>query len=122
MGVGTVFLIPSNIEPLCWLVVFLISAYAIARYGTGSPFLHGVFVGLANSVWVTGAHVLLFSQYVARHQQEVHMMASWPLAKHPRLLMLLIGPTIGLVSGIVLGIFAVVASKVVAPETKRAVA
>jgi hypothetical protein len=122
MGVATVFFIPSNIEPYCWLVVFLISAYAIARYGTGSPFLHGVFVGLANSVWVTSAHVLLFSQYVARHAQEMHTMASMPLAKHPRLLMLITGPIIGLISGIVLGIFAYVASKLVSPEAKRAIA
>jgi len=115
MGVATVFFISSSVEPFCWLVVFLISAYAIARGAPGRPFLHGVYVGLANSVWVTGAHILLADQYLARHAREAAMMNSMPMPTHPRLMMALIGPVIGLVSGIVLGIFAVVATRFVRP-------
>jgi len=120
MGVATVFFIPSTIEPACWLVVFLISAYAIARYGTGSPFLLGVLVGLANCVWVTAAHVMLFQSYLPRHPREVQMMASMPLPTHPRLMMLLMGPVIGLISGVILGAFALAASRLVAPAAKAA--
>jgi hypothetical protein len=119
MGIATVFVIPSTVEPVCWLVVFLISAYALARNPRGRPFLHGVCVGLANSVWVTGSHVLFFHQYVARHVRDMRVMASWPLHTHPRVLMLLMGPVIGLVSGIILGVFAVVASRLVAPASPR---
>jgi len=115
MGVATVFFISSSVEPFCWLVVFLISAYAIARGAPGRPFLHGVYVGLANSVWVTGAHILLADQYLARHAREAAMMNSMPMPTHPRLMMALMGPVIGLVSGIVLGIFAVVATRLVRP-------
>ena len=115
MGVATVFVISSSVEPFCWLVVFLVSAYAIARGAPGRPFLHGVYVGLANSVWVTGAHILLADQYLARHAREAAMMNSMPMPTHPRLMMALIGPVIGLVSGIVLGIFAVVATRFVRP-------
>jgi len=122
MGVGTVFLIPSTVEPFFWLVIFLISAYAIARSGTGSPFLHGVLVGLANCVWVTGAHILLFHQYAARHPQEMQMMATMPLPRHPRVMMLLMGPLIGLASGIILGLFAYVASRLVRPAAQGGVA
>ena len=115
MGVATVFFISSSVEPFCWLAVFLISAYAIARGAPGRPFLHGVYVGLANSVWVTGAHILLADQYLARHAREAAMMNSMPMPTHPRLMMTLMGPVIGLVSGIVLGIFAVVATRFVRP-------
>lgn len=111
MGIATVFVIPSSVEPFFWLAIFVISAYVIATRAGGRPFAHGVLVGLANSVWVTATHVLLFQQYVARHQQELAMMSSMPLARHPRLLMLCMGPVIGLVSGVVLGLFAVVAAK-----------
>jgi hypothetical protein len=43
------------------------------------------------------------------------MMSSMPMPTHPRVMMTLIGPVIGLVSGIVLGIFAVVATRLVRP-------
>ena len=108
MGIATVFVIASAVEPFCWLAVFLVSAYAIARGAPGRPFLHGVYVGLANSVWVTGAHILFVDQYLARHPREVAMMSSMPLPTHPRIMMALTGPIVGLVSGIVLGVIAVV--------------
>jgi hypothetical protein len=120
MGIGTVFWIPSNVEPFFWLAIFVISAYLIATRCPGRYFLHGVLVGLANSVWITAAHVLLFDAYVARHAEEVAMMASMPLAGSPRLLMAITGPIIGLVSGIVLGVFAIVAAKIVAARRKKA--
>ena len=113
MGVATVFVISSSVEPFCWLVVFLISAYAIARGAPAKPFVHGVCVGLANSVWVTGAHILLANEYLARHAREAAMMSSMPMPTHPRLMMAVTGPIVGLISGIVLGIFAIVATKFV---------
>lgn len=56
-----------------------------------------------------------FEQYLARHAREAAMMSSMPMPTHPRLMMALMGPVIGLVSGIVLGIFAVVATRLVRP-------
>ena len=64
-----------------------------------------------NSIWITAAHVLLFDQYVANHQQEAEMMKSMPLP--PRAMMAITGPFIGVISGAVLGLFAFIASKLV---------
>lgn len=123
MGVATVFVIPSKIEPAFWLVIFLICAYLIAKRSPGMYFLHGLLLGLANSVWITAAHVLLFDAYIARHAQEAAMMQSMPAS--PRLMMALTGPVVGLISGVVLGLFALVAGKLVkspsAPTFKAAV-
>jgi hypothetical protein len=113
MGIATVYLIPSKIEPAFWLVIFLISAYAIAKRSPGKHFLHGLLLGLANSVWITAAHVLLFDTYIARHAQEAAMMQSMPLPASPRLIMALTGPVFGLISGVVLGLFALVAGRLV---------
>ena len=113
MGMATVFWIPSNIEPLFWLVIILVTAYLIAARCAAKFFLHGLLVGLANSVWVTASHVLLFNQYLANHPREAAMMASMPLPDSPRLMMALVGPVIGLVSGLVMGVLAVVAAKLV---------
>ena len=80
--------------------------------GPGEAFLHGLCVSLLNSVWVTGAHVLLFDRYVAGHAEEVAMAAR---VGSPQTMMLALGPAVGLVLGCVLGIFAYVASKFVVP-------
>ena len=113
MVVGTVFVIPSKIEPAFWLVIFGVCAVVIARKVSGKYFLHGFLVSLMNCVWITSAHILLFSTYITRHPDEAAMMKSMPLPDSPRLMMLMTGPVIGMISGIVLGLFAVIAGKVI---------
>jgi len=113
MGIGTVFVISSTIEPLFWLAIFIATAYIIARRAPGQPFVHGLLTGVANSVWVTGSHVLLANQYLARHAQEAAMMSSMPLPDSPRLMMALVGPVIGVVSGAVIGLLALIATRIV---------
>ena len=113
MGLATVFFIPSNIEPIFWLGIFIVCAYLLARNAAGRPFLHGVCLGLANSVWVTAAHIVFMDQYIASHPKEAAMMTSMPFAAPPRLMMALTGPVVGLVSGLILGFFALIAAKFV---------
>lgn len=112
MGIATVYVIPSNIEPAFWLVIFLICAYFIAKgtAGAGMHFLHGFLVSMVNSVWITAAHILLFDRYIAGHAQEVAMMKSWSLPAS-RGAMAMVGPGFGVLFGIILGIFALVAGK-----------
>ncbi|HXA00368.1 MAG TPA: hypothetical protein VNW99_00165 [Cytophagaceae bacterium] len=113
MGIATVYFIPSDIEPLCWLVIFIVCAYLIAKNCTEKYFLNGLCVCLLNSVWITAAHIILFNTYLANHPQEAEMMAKMPMPDSPRLMMLMMGPIVGLTSGIILGLFAFVASKIV---------
>ena len=113
MGIGTVYFVPSNIEPFCWLGIFLICAYLIAKKCYKKFFITGFFVSLINSVWITSAHILLFTTYIANHPQEAAMMAKMPIPDSPRLMMLLTGPVVGVISGLVLGLFAFIASKLV---------
>jgi uncharacterized membrane protein len=112
MGISTVYWIPSNIEPFFWLAIFIICAYLIARNCREKFFLHGFFVSLVNCVWVTGAHVLLFQTYANNHPKEIGDMLSMLHSNRPRLLMLITGPIIGLIAGLVLGLFAFIASRI----------
>jgi len=105
MGIATVFVIPSNFEPLFWLAIFVTCAAIIARKCSRRYFLHGLMLSLINSVWVTSAHVLLFDTYSAKHTSEIAMMASFPGGLSPRLLMILMLPLIGIGSGLVQGLF-----------------
>ena len=112
MAIATVYVIPSNIEPFFWIAILLIDAFLIAKFASGKYFMHGFLTCLGNCFWVTGTHILLFNAYVAGHADEVKMMADGPLATHPRVMMLLVGPVVGIVSGIILGLFSIGASKI----------
>lgn len=117
MAVATISLIPSNIEPIFWLLVFIISAYVFAKQLRGKYFAHGFMLGLANCVWVTAAHVLFANSYMAHHHQEVAMMKATPMSNHPRVIMLITGPIVGIMSGLVIGLFSFIASKIVKSST-----
>src|SRR5258708_26829226 len=102
MAIGTVFVIPSNIEPLFWLVIFVVCAYVIATKAPGRYFLHGLMTSIVNSIWITAAHVILFDTYVANHPREAGMMTKLPIS--PKVMMLCTGPIIRVISGLVLGL------------------
>jgi hypothetical protein len=113
MAIATVYIVPSNIEPLCWLAIFIVCAYIIAKNCSEKFFLNGFLVSLLNAVWITSVHILLFDTYIARHSQEAAMMTKMPMPDSPKLMMLITGPIIGIVSGLILGLFAFVASKII---------
>jgi len=116
MGIATVFFVPSNIEPLLWLAIFLFSAYVVARNTSRLRFLHGLAIGIANSVWITAAHVILAESYLSRHAPEAAMLRSMPFADSPRVMMAVTGPVIGVISGIVIGILCAIAGRLIRPR------
>ena len=122
MGIATVFVIPSKIEPAFWLVIFLYCAYVIAKCSGGKNFLHGLLLGIANSIWITGTHILLFDRYVDGHAQEVAMTQTVPVPLSTQGKMAIIAPVFGLLFGVIMGLFAFIAGKLVktppAPESK----
>jgi len=117
MGIATIYAIPSYAEPLFWLGIFIITAYVVARYAPGKYFLHGFLISLLNSIWVTLAHISRFYDYIASHPEYMQMIQSLPpaLAEHPRRMMLVTGPIIGVITGLVVGLFCWLASKFVKP-------
>ena len=106
------FVVPASAEPVCWLVIFVFCAIVIARRCAQKHFRQGLAIGLVNSVWITAGHLLFFDSYLAHHPHEAEISATM---SSPRLAMLLFGPIVGLASGMVLGIFALVASRWVKP-------
>jgi len=118
MGLATVFWVQSNVEPLFWLVIFVICALLTARQLSSRHFIHGLLVGIVNSVWVTAAHIAWFDRYMANHPREAAMAQSMPLSNSPRLMMALVGPMIGIISGVILGVFCLVAARFVKPRPR----
>lgn len=112
MAIATAFVIPSGIEPFCWLAIFIICAFLIAINCTEKYFLNGLMVSIFNAVWMTSVHILFFNSYIARHAQEAEMIRNMTVSVNPKLMMLITGPVIGIVSGLILGLFAIIASKI----------
>src|ERR1700730_2178896 len=72
MAIATVFVIPSNIEPVFWLVIFLLCAFLIARSRPNRHFLHGLLGGIVNSVWVTTRTMCSFLVHRESSQRGSH--------------------------------------------------
>ena len=116
MAIGTLSAILSNVEPVIWLAIFVICAFVIARNRSSRHFLHGLLLGLVNSVWVTSAHIIFFSTYMGHHPKEAAMMGSMPLPNSPRLMMALVGPVVGIVTGAIIGVLALLVGRFVRPK------
>jgi len=115
MAFATISLIPEKIEPVFWLVIFIICAYVIAKRAGGSYFLHGFMVSIINCIWITGAHVYFYATYVANHVSAAEMSKNFPpyFQQHPHRAMLIMGPFFGIAFGLILGLFSFIASKLV---------
>jgi len=113
MAFASVFWIPEKMEWVFWLVIFLICAFLIAKNAPGKYFLHGLMVSIVNSIWITIAHITFYTTYAANHPSWLEMNAKGPLAEHPKRMMAVSGPIAGLLFGIILGLLAFLASKLV---------
>jgi hypothetical protein len=112
MGFGTVFAISPRVEPFLWPVIFVVCAFVIARQAPRRPFLHGFLLGILNSVWVTGAHMLFFNRYLAGHAQDAEMIrALHASGVVPRAVMAMAGLGVGLIPAAVIGVLAYVVAK-----------
>jgi len=120
MGIGTVFFISTPFEPVCWLAIFIISAFSIARSAPRLHFVHGLLTGIFNSVWITGSHIFFATHYLAHHAREAAMMRTMPRPDSPRLMMAIVGPLAGIFSGVVIGILAFIAGKLLKSRPQAA--
>jgi hypothetical protein len=115
MAFGTISLIPEKLEPVFWVVIFIFCAWVIAKVCTAKYFLNGFLVSMVNCIWITVVHIIFRVDYLAHHPNAATMAAKMPpvFLIRPRLAMLLTGPIFGAISGLILGLFAYVASKII---------
>src|SRR5215471_20683429 len=106
MAFATLSFLPPALEPLLWLAIFVACAYWLAKGAPTKLFLHGLVLGLANSVWITAVHAAFLGVYLAHHPAEAAMMKSMPMPSSPRLMMALVGPVVGGISGTIIGLLA----------------
>ncbi|MGA3012587.1 MAG: hypothetical protein ABSD71_00990 [Bacteroidales bacterium] len=113
MAFATVFWLRIKIESVFWLVIFIICAYLIAKNCSKWYFLHGFLVSIINCIWITAVHIFFFHIYMGNHVIMAQKMADMPYSSHPLRLIAITGIIIGIVSGLILGLFAFIASKLI---------
>jgi hypothetical protein len=115
MSLATVFIVPPNLEPILWLVIFVICAVVLAKRAPSKAPLHGFLVSLLNCVYITTAHIVFAETYIAGHPDEAAAGAQFGLPV--RAMMAITGPVIGVISGGVLALFTFIATKFVKRTT-----
>ncbi|MBK0377973.1 hypothetical protein [Mucilaginibacter segetis] len=115
MAFGTIALIPQNIEPVFWLVIFVFSALVIAKVCTAKYFLHGFVLSLFNSLWISLIHAAFYATYAIHHPDIIAINQNMPayLSIHPRKTILIMAPVFGIAFGIIQGLFALGAAKII---------
>lgn len=103
-----------GIEPYLWLVLAVFATLVIARTAEQRFFLHGLSVGIAWGVLNGLVAATLFSTYVA-HNPMPKLGGGSSLST--RLLFVVSGPVIGLVTGLVLGGLCWGASRLIPPAS-----
>lgn len=123
MAFGTITLIPEKIEPAFWIAIFIFCAYVIGKVCPRNYFWHGFLVSMINCIWITAVHIAFRETYEAHHPSMASMVVNMPkyLQVHPRIAMAIMGPVFGAAFGIVLGVFSLIASRIVkkAPGVHR---
>jgi hypothetical protein len=81
------------------------------RYAPGKYFLHGFLVSFLNGIWISVIHSLFFTQYIQNNPEMMSDYNRLPPIADPRAMMLIIGPVIGAGTGVIAGLFAIIAEK-----------
>ena len=111
MAIASLFGLTRHIEPLLWLVIFVFYAWWIAGHCAGKYFLHGFLVSVLNGVWISLIHAAFFSTFIKNNPEMVAGFQNLPQGISPRAMMLIVGPIIGALTGVVAGLFAFIAAK-----------
>jgi uncharacterized membrane protein YjjP (DUF1212 family) len=117
MGVASLFGLTGKMEPVLWLVIFILYAYWIAKHVQSKHFLHGLLVSVLNGIWISVIHAAFSSTYFANNPEMLEGFRKLPRSFSPQAMMLVTGPLIGAATGLIAGLFAIIAAKILAKRS-----
>ncbi len=121
MAFLTVSIIPSTIEPLFWLAIFVFNAFVITgRVPKGKYFLHAWMVSVISGLWIGLIHAGFHDTYLANHPDEVKMSADMPWGMSASS-MAMMGPIFGAIFGLVSGCVSMLVGKFRKPNVQQAI-
>lgn len=106
-----------GIEQYLWIILALFATLVLARNLGQRHFTHGLLVGIAWGLTNCLVQVAFFEVYARNNPDLAKQFAAAP--QNPRLMFLMMGPLIGLVTGLVLGSMGWLAHKAIPPSTTQ---
>jgi hypothetical protein len=113
LGIASVFGFTSGREWLAWLCIGAYSAWKFATRSREELFLHGFYLGILTGCFSSVVQALFISTFLANNPRMVEALNALPHDLHPAAVILIMGPIIGTVSGVVFGVLAVIIGKLV---------
>jgi hypothetical protein len=112
VAMGYLTLLPIGIrgEQLLWLVVFLVTSFAIFKFTEEKYFLHGFVLGIINCLWAVIIHICYYHTYLPNHPDIVRLNSRLDPGFSPYLALAFVEMTKSLFYAITSGIFAVIMS------------
>lgn len=117
MGFASVFGLTQQYEWLMWLLIGIFCAWVFARKVSDDFFLHGFYLGILDGIFNSVIESAFFSTYLANNPRMVEGLKDMPEAVPPALIILIMGPIVGALSGVVFGLLTVIASKIAKKRT-----
>lgn len=112
LGVASVLGVAGNDEWLMWLLAGIFCALQFARKANDDLFLHGFYLGIFCGMFSSFVQAMFVATYLANNPRMFEVLNMLPQDLPPRGVLLIMGPLIGVVSGIVFGILSVVAATI----------
>ncbi len=109
IGFAGVYGLSGIAEIVVWLAVFVLFAVVIAKNRDSDYFVHALLASVVAGFWVGVVHAAFINTFVAHNPELGAGLAKIPRTSHPRLMMVVYGPFIGALAGVVAGVMAVVA-------------
>jgi hypothetical protein len=112
-GIASVFGFTSGREWLAWLCIGVYAGWKFSRRSRDELFLHGFYLGILTGCFSSVIQALFVSTYLANNPRMVEALNALPQGLHPAAVVLIMGPIIGTVSGVVFGVLAVIIGRFV---------
>ncbi len=112
MGLLSLFGYTQGIEWLLWLLIAVICSVFIGKMLSGKYFLTGLVVGLLDGILNSIVQSVFFDAYLSNNPKAAEGFGPIPGGLDPRIFVLIAGPFIGLLYGLVLGFLAWLTGKI----------
>lgn len=112
MGFATVFGLTKNNEFYYWMIIGVISAFAISKITTEKIFVKSTVVGLFMGIFTGIIQYVFFNTYLENNPESIDGFKQIPLTLAPQYVLLFSAPFTGIIFGLFIGLIAYVFIKI----------